>query len=252
MWLEPDFDSILPELKAHLPANARVYAEQIGVAVQQAHCQTKPLDEDVVRAGLEALLAKHPLPGATKDQAAVHEAAHLVSHKAAGMGPTRARIFGSSGFSRGWGGEARAMGPRCVEQLPEKHDPREFVRDARTLVAGPVAEELIAGGDALSSIGELVQAWVYVNRASELLDCDHTSLWRKLLAGTVTFVEHHASEIHDVAKVLERRREIHDDTPAVRRILGRVKQAPVGLKSMSNLGRALARKIDDAVNEVMS
>ena len=231
-------------------SQARYHEALIRRALRQVHCRSEPLGKDVVLAGLEALLAKHPMQGATREQAAVHEAAHLVFDEAAGMGPTTAKIFGTPGFSRGWGGEARAMGARCFEQTPERHDPIEFLRDARQSVAGTVAEELIAGGDALSSIGELVQAWAYVYRASELWGCDHAALWRKTLSRAVALMEHYGSEIRDIAKVLDRRRRIFDSTPSVRKILPRVWQTPVELRSVSERGVALARKIEDATSEL--
>ena len=51
------------------------------------------------------------------------------------------------------------------------------------MLAGPIAEELIGGGDALSSVGEVIAASVLVRRAAELLGRDTIEMWGETLLG---------------------------------------------------------------------
>jgi hypothetical protein len=113
-----------------------------------------------------------------------------------------------------------------------------------------MAEDLIGGGDALSSIGELVAARVIAERAAELLNCDETERWFEALLSAVSLVEHHAPEIHDIAELLERRRRIDCLQPSTRKILRRVSQTPIDTTSVSERGRTLFRRIANSLLEL--
>ena len=122
-----------------------------------------------------------------------------------------------------------------------------FFREAQGVLAGPLAEDLLGGGDALSSIGELVEASLLAERAGQLRNRNETEAWREALLGAVSLVECHAPEVLDIAVLLERRGRISRAQPSIRKILSRVKQAPIDTRAVSERGAALARRIDDAL-----
>jgi hypothetical protein len=137
------------------------------------------------------------------------------------------------------------------QQGPEDWDPDALLAEAQASLAGPLAEELLGAGDALSSIGELVEAAMLSDRAAELSNCDDTEVWGKTLRGTIALVGHHRGEIGDISELLERRGRISSGERSIRKILARVEQAPIDMGSVSERGLALARKIEDAVKELV-
>jgi hypothetical protein len=197
---------------------------------------------------LEAFILRHPTTAATKEQAASHEAGHSIAHERLGMMMHAAEITGPPFGRGGWGGTARYRelfyGPWRGEWYPDA-----MQRGATAMLAGPIAEELIGRGEALSSVGEVVAASVLVRRAAELLGRDTIEMWEETLLGAVALVEHHEPEILDIAAVLERKKRISRTGSAVNKILMRVEEAPIDMGSVSERGLALARRITEALRE---
>jgi hypothetical protein len=197
---------------------------------------------------LEAFILRHPTTAATKEQAASHEAGHSIAHECLGMMMHAATIAGPPFGRGGWGGTAQYRelfyGPWGGEWYPDA-----MQRGATAMLAGPIAEELIGGGDALSSVGEVVAASVLMRRAAELLGRDTIEMWEETLLGAVALVERHRPEILDIAVVLERRKRISRTDSAVNKILMRVEEAPIDIRAVSQRGLALAHRITKALKE---
>ena len=140
-----------------------------------------------------------------------------------------------------------ALGPAylCYPLAPD-----DFLRDAQAVLAGPIAEELLGGGDLLgSSIGELIDAAIRSRRAADLAGRDSIEMWDETLLGAVALIEHHKPEILDIAAVLEREGCIWRTNSAVNKILMRVEEAPIDMRAVSERGLALADRINEALRE---
>ena len=229
-------------------SQARARLDPINQAYQDVRGRDEPFDDDAVLASLKVFLARHPTRPATEEQAASHEAGHFVAYERLGFLATTAEIYGSRFGRGGWGGAARRWNSPVYNWLQDWY-PDAFLRDAQAMLAGPIAEELIGGGDALSSVGEVIAASVLVRRAAELLGRDTIEMWGETLLGAVALVEHHKPEILDIAAVLERKKRISRTDRPVEKILARVTPGPIGRGAVSQHGLALARKIDDALTE---
>ena len=207
-----------------------------------------PRNEAVDLDVLEAFILRHPTTAATKEQAASHEAGHSIAHERLGMMMHAATINGPPFGRGGWGGTAQYRelfyGPWMGEWFPDA-----MWRGAIAMLAGSIAEELIGGGDALSSVGEVIAASVLVRRAAELEGRDVIEMWDETLLGAVALVEHHKPEILGIGAVLERRGRIWRTDSAVNKILMRVEQAPIDVGLVSERGLALARRITEALKE---
>jgi hypothetical protein len=209
------------------------------------HCNG-PFDDDAALASLKVFLTAHPMRAATMEQAALHEAGHFVLFERLGFLAGTAAIYGSPFGRNGWGGGACRWSPPIYNG---RLAPDDFLRDAQAALAGPIAEELLGGGDVLGGIGELVDASIRSARAADLAGRDTIEMWDETLLGAVALVEHHKPEILDIAAVLERQKRISRTDRAVEKILMRVEEAPIDVGLVSERGLALARRITEALRE---
>ena len=205
------------------------------------------VDADAVRGGIEAWLSQHPLRGATKRQAALHEAGHLIAYEFDGMIAGKACIEGSP-FGRGsWGGGAWCIDTPNTTHGPCANDPNEFLREARGVLAGAFAEAMLGDGDALSSVGELAEARFLTARAAEILGHDKSDIWHETLTETAAIVERHASEIEEIADLLMRRRRVNRFECSTGRILTRVGREPIVPAALSMGSKELAQLVETTV-----
>jgi hypothetical protein len=240
-----------PHAQDLLHAQARGHLRPIKQAYRDVHglrCD-EPFNDDAFLAPLKVFLAAHPMRSGTKEQVALHEAGHFVGFEACGLIAGTAEIHGSTFGRYGWGGVAKPWNSPAY-LWPQDLVPDDFLGDARAALAGPVAEELLADGDALSSIGELADAALRSDRAAELSGRDDIEMWNETLLGAVALVERHRPEILDIAEVLGRKKRISRTDRAVEKILARVPQGPIDTRALSPRGPALARKITDGLKEL--
>jgi hypothetical protein len=177
----------------------------------------------------------------TKWLAALHEAGHFVAYERLGF------LAGTAEIGESGGGHACPWAPP-IYSYPLAPD--DFLRDAQAVLAGPIAEELLGGGDLLgSSIGELIDAAIRSRRAADLAGRDSIEMWDETLLGAVALIEHHKPEILDIAAVLEREGCIWRTNSAVNKILMRVEEAPIDMRAVSERGLALADRITEALRE---
>ena len=154
----------------------------------------------------EAFLTRHRMRGLTKVQAAIHEAAHFFADERVGKGAYQAHIHGSP-FGRYWGGEASSVD--SLDYLyADEWTADQLRREAWIVLAGLIAEELIGGGDAFGSVGELVEAAVLAFKAADVVGRDRREVLREVVAEAVSLVECWRARIEDFAVVLERRKRI--------------------------------------------
>jgi hypothetical protein len=159
---------------------------------------------------------RRPPRGVSRESVAVHESSHFVTAHLERFGACSAEIFGSR---HGWGGCAASIDAPCPT------DPRELLGEARVVVAGPIAVELLGDvgrGGAADNIEELLKARFILARAAELAGRRKGSLWRGTLIEAAQRVEFFAPEICDLGAVLARRKTIHASSPTVKRVLRRV------------------------------
>jgi hypothetical protein len=232
---------------------ARAHLDPIKQAHQNALGRPDvPFNDDAVIAPLKVLLAAHPMRAATKSQAAIHEAAHFILYERLGFLATIADICGQPFGRGGWGGSARRWNSPLFYWMEDWY-PDAFLRDAQAMLAGPIAEELIGEGEALSSVGEVVAASILVRRAAELLGRDDIEMWDETLLGTVALLERYRPEILDIAALLERKKRISCTDRPVKKILTRVMARPrpgrIDMGSVSDRGLAMAHKITKVSRE---
>jgi hypothetical protein len=234
-------DLIHAQARGHL----NYYIEPARREVLGLYCNG-PFDDDAVLARLKVFLTAHPMGEVTKWLAALHEAGHFVAYERLGFLAGTAEIRGSRFGRGGWGGGACRWSPPIYDG---RLAPDDFLRDARGALAGPIAEELLGGGDALHIIGELIDASIRSDRAAELWGRDSIEMWDETLLGAVALVEHHEPEILDIAALLECRGRISRLDRPVEKILARVTPGPIDRGAVSQRGLALARRVTEALRE---
>src|SRR5262249_55284304 len=148
----------------------------------------EPFNDVAVLAPLKVFLAAHPMRTPTKEQAAIHEAGHLVGFESCRFLAFKAEIRGSTFGRDGWSGLAYPCNSPPYN-WPQDLVPDDFLHDARGALAGPIAEELLSGGGVHHSIGELADAALRSDRAAELLGRDDVELWDETVLGAVALVE---------------------------------------------------------------
>jgi hypothetical protein len=234
--------------------NAERLARQARIDVDLIRSVYQAFFPDVARDGprilivLEAFLVRHPRRSATREQTAFHEAGHFVSFERLGLGAFEAKIRRSAGCRFGWGGEAFNLDWRTYRR-PQDWDAGALWREAATVLAGPIAEERLGGGDALSNFGELVEASVLAFKAAELQAGVPYEVLREVVIETVSLVEH-SPEILRIAGLLKSRRRVNRWQPSVQKILAGIPQGPIDATPLSTRGQALSDKIMGAFEEL--
>lgn len=206
--------------------------------------------EDAIRAALTPWLAGHPTSGATREQAAIHEAAHFALFERVGMIACTARIYGPRGGAGAWTGTAGPMERATWSRLWGANfgGPTMVGGEAIAAMAGPIAEELMGEGDALSSTGELIGGSIWAGRAGELTNTATDVAVSGAVVEAISLVERLAPEIQDIAQVLAHRKRI--SRANVEDILARVPRGPVGTAPLSAAGQALHNRIMTAFDQV--
>jgi hypothetical protein len=181
-------------------------------------------DEPFPRDRIQERVARHfmlrPPRRVSRESVAAHESGHFVTLHLERFGACSAKIFGSR---HGWAGEAHQWSAPCLT------NPCQLLGQARVVLAGPIAEELLgdAGrGGAADNIEELLKVRFILLRAAELSGCKKGLLWRSTPIKAAQRVEFFAPEIRDLGAVLARRKAIHAERP-VKCILRRVDAKPV-------------------------
>lgn len=157
---------------------------------------------------LEEFLTRHPMSAASKEMVALHEAGHSITFERLGMWMAFAHIHGSAFGHYGWSGGASARNSVVWDPRPETWDLAAFRGEARSALAGPIAEELLGGGDALGSIGELAGARCWAERVAELEGREEHEVVREVVISATSLVERYEGDIRDLADVLARRKRI--------------------------------------------
>lgn len=214
-------------------------------AIGKIHGTALKEDADAVHSGVMSWLSKYPLRAATRRQAALHEAGHLIAFEAEGMVAFYATIRGSSFGRAGWGGVANCQQPPAIG--PDCFDPDELLREARATLAGAWAEAVLGDGDVFSSPSELCEAHLLAVRTAKLSARDEVQVWRETLLRTAAIVEQCASEIEEIAEMLSRRRRVTRYESSTRRVLERVQRTPIAVASVSTRSKELVSLIEAAV-----
>ena len=211
----------------------------------------RPRNEEGDLGILEAFTRRHPMTAATKEQAAIHEAGHSVAYERLGMMMNAAEINGPPFGRGGWSGTAQYRelfyGPWRGEWYPGA-----MRRGAIATLAGPIAEELIGRGDALSSVGEVVAAIVLVRCAAELEGHKPSEILHEVVLGSSVLVTRHEPEIRDIGALLIKRGRIRRSQPSVRKILSRVPRAAIDTEPLSVSGQTLFDKLMSGFEGVAS
>ena len=241
-----------PNLKAiSLVRNeATSFATLVVQAIKRIHGASIGVDEDALLVLMEAFVSQHPWQHATKRQAAVHEAGHLIAFQFDGMTSGEAWIEKPLFELDGWGGRAVGHGTPSIEDGRCYKNPNVSCR-AREVLAGPLAEAVLGNGCALSSIYELIEAKLLAERAAELSTGDKGEVWRETLLTAAAIVERHADEIEKIAGRLMRRGRVHTYQASTTKILSRVRKVPAAPADLSTRSLEVVRLIEAAVPCVM-
>ena len=150
--------------------------------------------------------------------AATHEAGHFLAFEVLGLGASVAQIHGRLFGWGGWGGTAHP--------LSEVHflyaTPDDLLKEALVSLAGPLAEQILSNGDALSSAGELFGARIYVDRAAKMTGEDTDILWHRTIIKAVALVYHYNSAINGIAQLLSARRRVWPGNRAIIKIFASI------------------------------
>lgn len=207
-------------------------------------------DTERVLDAVEALLSKDPMQPGTKRHAAIHEAGHLAGYENQGMAATSAVIEGRPFGHGSWGGWASYFIEPCIEPGPWISDPNDFLRMAKGIFTGPLAEGLLANGHTTSAIGELTEAKLLTSRAAQLLGQEEDEVLRETLMMSAAIVERYANEIEELASLLMRRRRINRTEPSTRKILERVQRVTIAADRVSKRSREIVGIVQAALPRV--
>ena len=202
------------------------------------------VEKDTVCNEIEGCLLRHPTRGASKRQAALHEAGHFVAYEAETMVAAAAVIERGSQRCQAWTGWALCLHSPYTLYGPFPHNPEDFLRDARAALAGPWAEALLGDGDALGSLAEVCEARLLVTQGARMMNRSNRDIWRETLVRTGAIVEHHANEIEKIAEILYRTQRVTAAKPPMRRILQRVQPASMLGRRVSHRCELLVRLIE--------
>ena len=226
-----------PELIA---CQALDHAEIIGCDYKTAYGLDAPWDDDAsAQITSYHSLTRYPMQVRTRSATSIHEAGHCIAFENLGMVALQAEIYAPLFEDAGWTGAASSLNYAGCGQTPRHWEPNEFRRGAVSALAGPVAEELLGDGDAISNVGELIAAAIYARRAEQLEGRDGRRAARKSLVTAISLVELHEPAIRDIADLLERERHISRDDLQVRTILARIPQEPIDARQLSTRRRAV-------------
>ena len=211
----------------------------------------EPYPDELIRRVFGAYVTGHPHAPASQRPAANHEAAHFIAAERLGLKAGKAEIHGSPGGHGGWGGLAGSLDWHNYAH-PEDWDAAALRCAAVSTLAGPIGEELLAGGDALSSIGELCVAEGLALRCGVDEDREPWVVIREVVFEATALVEQCRAEIGCAADVLARRKRITCWLRPVKKILARVPRGPIDIGGLSAAGRVLCDKIMGAFEELES
>ena len=201
-------------------------------------------DREAIRQAVAGWFEIYPYRSACRQHIAIHEGAHFVAYEAEGMLAADASVY-SGPFGRGgWGGRARAWNEPSITLMEQTTE--SLLGHARVTLAGPLAEALLADGDAICQAYELMEARALVGRAAEISGHNDDLLWEQTLHETVQLIERHSYEIKQLAALLMRRNLITREQSEVRWILARVVRSSACNSAVSRRAAALLGRLDFA------
>jgi hypothetical protein len=214
------------------------HADVIIRAIRKIRGPGAVVEKDAVRDKIEVCLLTHPTRGASKRQAAVHEAGHLVAYEAEAMVAVAAAIRRVSQHCQAWTGWALCINCPYTQYGPLPHDPEDFLRDASAALAGPWAEALLGDGDALGSLAEVCEARLLVSQGAQIMNRSNCDIWRETLVRT------HANEIEKIADILMRSQQVAAVQPSIRKILQRIRPMQMSGHCVSPRCEELIRQVE--------
>lgn len=218
------------------------HLDYVECALKHIYGWKASVDRNAIRDVITPLLP--PRHVASRERAAVHECGHIVGFESQGLNASGARLSGSPGDPLGWSGEASCGGDLYLEPGRWSHDPENFYRKARIVLAGPIAEEIVAGGHALFRVGELMGARVYSDHGAALTPEFSGAAWIENVCKAIAMVERYRWQISELAEMLARRKEIRRSSPSVYEVLKTITlRARIATDDLSPKGDALARRI---------
>jgi hypothetical protein len=205
--------------------------------------QSRPFPRDDFAERVARHFMQRPPRCVSREFAAVHESGQFVMMHMEGLGAWSAEIFQ---HHRGWRGQTRPANAPCLT------DPRQLLGEARVMVAGPIAVELL--GDevrgAADNLEEILKARFYCARAAELSGRKKGPLWRSTLIEAAQRVEFSAQEIRELSAILAQQTNIYEFKPQVRAVLRRIDRAkPADFPPLSQRSVCVLANIDAALCE---
>jgi hypothetical protein len=216
--------------------------------IERSWTRAFPRGQPFPRDNFAERVARHfmqrPPQNLSREAAAVYQIGLFAMMHVEGFGAWSAEIFQ---HHHGWRGRTRPANAPCLT------DPRQLLGEARVVVAGPIAVELLGDvgrGRAANNLKELLNARIYCARAAELLGCKKGPMWRSALIETAQRVEFYAHEIWDLGAVLARQINIYEFKPQVRVVLRRIDRAkPTDFPPLSRRSVSVLADIDAALRE---
>jgi hypothetical protein len=150
---------------------------------------------------------------------ALHEAGHFLAGHVEGAKPSSAWIKGSPWSRCGYSGEVESR-PIHLRDADARAD--ALLAWARTLIAGPVAEEFFHEGLVIHNIGELMLARAYVSRDALMTGRDRGEAWNRTVAQALTILIAREWEVREIAEMLEKRGKIRCDDRSVKKLLAQM------------------------------
>lgn len=177
------------------------------------------LTKQSIIAAIEAFFKCSPPQDGTQVMVAIHEAAHFVAFEVLGSRAYDATIRGSLFGRSGWCGKARQIDVVDVQRANSD----ELLKEGISYLTGLFAEQILGGGHALSSVGELLAARIYVHRATMMTGENSDDHWKQTLTNAEALVRQNSDQILKIAQVLINSRRVTYNTPSVKKVLATIK-----------------------------
>jgi hypothetical protein len=234
-----------PCLKEHRQIERRVEGQVQFVAqdLKELYGHDAQIDYGAIRRVVAAQLPDIQLINGSRETVAVHECGHFVAFEQEGLIAGKATIRGSAFDGGGWSGIAFPHGDVYLGSGRWTPVPEDLCRFARVTLAGPIAEELLAGGCALHNPGELLSARACSGRAAELAQATPSDVWKLNVLLAAALVECWSHQILELASMLQKRKEIDRRSPSVRGVLRTIAPNKIGGHRLSDGGRSVAERI---------
>ena len=229
------------EKERRLQTNVRLHARNLYTLARSLWPVLKDDAQEALRSAVEAGLRADPMPGATRDRAAAHEAGHLIAAEALGIQTLGVEIYGSPGTPNDWGGEVTFrkspyLGAPGIDFSLANHVRAEAV----FRFAGPAAETMLTGCFLAGLRVELVETCFLAAKLADLEGLKRREALIDVLEQTATLFDVHGGKMRAIADMIARRKLISRHDKEVAALFSTTRSLP-----LSTLPKARSKRVGE-------